>query len=52
MAATQRGQQELAVVFVVPSTIKTQFASLLTKLRADNRAQQATIATQRDLLAD
>ena len=38
------------VLFVAPSTVKTHVTSLLTKLKADNRVQLATIAVQRGLL--
>ena len=53
LVAEGRSNKEIAeVLFVAPSTIKTHVPSLLTKLDADNRAQLATIAAQRGLLAD
>jgi DNA-binding NarL/FixJ family response regulator len=53
LVAQGRSNKEIAeTLFVAPSTIKTHVTSLLTKLGADNRAQLATIAAQRELLAD
>ena len=53
LVAEGRSNKEIAeALFVAPSTVKTHVTSLLTKLDADNRAQLATIAAQRGLLAD
>jgi DNA-binding CsgD family transcriptional regulator len=53
LVAAGRSNQEIAeALFVAPSTVKSHVASLLNKLNADNRAQLATIAAQRGLLAD
>ena len=53
LVAQGRSNKEIAeALFVAPSTVKTHVTSLLTKLDADNRAQLATIAAQRGLLAD
>jgi DNA-binding NarL/FixJ family response regulator len=52
LVAEGRSNKAIAeVLFVAPSTIKTHVTSLLTKLGADNRAQLATIAARRGLLA-
>ena len=53
LVAEGRSNKEIAeVLFIAHSTVKTHVASLLTKLDADNRAQLATIAAQRGLLAE
>ena len=53
LVAEGRSNKEIAeVLFIAHSTVKTHVAALLTKLDADNRAQLATIAAQRGLLAD
>jgi predicted ATPase/DNA-binding CsgD family transcriptional regulator len=52
LVADGRSNKAIAeVLFVAPSTIKSHVTSLLTKLGADNRAQLAAIATQRQLLS-
>ncbi len=52
LVADGRSNKAIAeVLFVAPSTVKTHVTSLLTKLGADNRAQLAAIATQRQLLS-
>jgi DNA-binding CsgD family transcriptional regulator len=52
LVAEGRSNQEIAeVLFIAHSTVKSHVAALLTKLDADNRAQLATIAAHRGLLA-
>jgi DNA-binding NarL/FixJ family response regulator len=49
VAAGQTNKDIAAALFVSPNTVKTNVASLLTKLHANTRAQLATIAAQRGL---
>jgi DNA-binding CsgD family transcriptional regulator len=53
LVAEGRTNKEIAErLFIAPNTVKTHVAALLTKLDADTRAQLATIAARRGLLAE
>jgi DNA-binding NarL/FixJ family response regulator len=52
VVAGRSNKEIAAALFVSPYTVKAHVSSLLAKLDVDNRAQLATIAMRRGLLAD